>query len=768
MRGAARPTPQMLLLSNVPGRQRWYVPGIQNKPRVAAGVEMMLRREPRLLRVWVNFRTGRILIHWDASQSIEIEPLVRKALVRGPASNSSYEELRGKPDGKVRNLVRKLALGFFKLSLILFSRLIWGTISAGPFAAPIQVLSVSGIVITGYDFLRAFYRALVGRSGITTGTLIGAATLSSMALRENVTALTVLWLLNLGEYLEMVTLRRTRAAIRSLLSVEDEEIWIITGGVEVLVPIKGVQPGASVVVRPGRRIPVDGVIESGAATVNEAPITGESMPVIRREGDEVYAGTVLLAGTIRVRVTGTGTNTVVGKMIERVEQAQALRPEIQKVGDRFAKTVVPASFVSAALVLIVTRDPRRALTMLLVACPCAAGLATPTAVSASIGNSARRGILVKGGTHLEAMANLDTIAFDKTGTLTDSQPSVTQVIPCANGYTEERILDLAARAEAGSQHPLAIAIMNRIGRPLSDLDEESEIELLAGRGIRCVWGEDEVLVGGRRLLEEFTVPLAAEDEQLIKSRIRAGESVVYVAHQHCLIGVVGISVRVRPEAVCALDRLRRAGLYNFIMLTGDRDEAAIHVTSSVGMKEWRARLLPQDKFEVIQALRMSGRRVAMVGDGINDAAALAIADVGIAMGASGSDVAIETADVALASDDLRHLADIVQISRWTMRAIRQNYGMALGVNSAGLILAAAGKINPIIAAVLHNVSTLLVIFNSARLIHYSPPASAYGVMAAAQTLYGPIHSESESEDYSGDPQNSSAWARNSSEQQELQ
>jgi cation-transporting P-type ATPase C len=745
----------MRLLSNRPGRQRWYVPGMQDRPRAAAGVEMMLRREPRLLRVRANFRTGRILIQWDASQTIEIEPLVRRALVQGPISNSCYEELRGKPDRKVRNLVRKLALGFFKLSLILFSRLIWGTISAGPLAAPIQVLSVSGIVITGYDFLRAFYRALVGRSGITTGTLIGAATLSSIALRENVTALTVLWLLNLGEYLEMVTLRRTRAAIRSLLSVEDEEIWIITGGVEVPVPIKDVQPGASVMVRAGRRIPVDGVIEWGAATVNEAPITGESMPVIRREGDEIYAGSVLLAGTIRIRVTGTGTDTVVGKMIERVEQAQALRPEIQKVGDRFAKTVVPASFVSAAFVLFVTRDPRRALTMLLVACPCAAGLSTPTAVSASIGNSARRGILVKGGMHLEAMADLDTIAFDKTGTLTDSQPTVSQVISCANGYTEERILDLAARAEAGSQHPLAIAINNRIGRrPLFDL-EESEIELLAGRGVRCVSGEHEILVGGRGLLEEFTVPLSAEVEQLVRTRIRAGESVVYVAHEHCLVGVVGISVRVRPEAVCALDRLRQAGVHKFIMLTGDRDEAAVHVTSSLGMKEWRARLLPEDKFEAIQALRISGRRVAMVGDGINDAAALAIADVGIAMGASGSDVAIETADVALASDDLRDVADVVQISRGTMRVIRQNYGMALGVNSAGLVLAAAGRINPILAAVLHNLSTMLVIFNSARLIHYRPPASAYPVMAAGQTLYGRMRKESESDDDSGRPQNSS-------------
>jgi cation-transporting P-type ATPase C len=701
---------------------------------MAARLEIMLRREPRLLCVRANFRTGRILVQWDTSQSIEIKPLVRKALARGPLSTSSYEELRGKRDAKVRNLVRKLTLGVFKLSLILFSRLLWGTVSAGPLAAPIQVLSLSGIVITGYDFLLAFCRALVGRSRITTGTLIGAATLSSMALRENVTALTVLWLLNLGEYLEMLTLERTRVAIRSLLSAEDEEIWIITAGAEVLVPIKDVRPGVSVLVRAGRRIPVDGVIESGTATVNEAPITGESMPVIRREGDRVYAGTVLLAGTIRVRVTGTGTDTVVGKMIERVEHAQALRPQIQKVGDQFARTAVPASFVSAALVLIVTRDPRRALTMLLVACPCAAGLATPTAVSASIGNSARRGILVKGGTHLEAMADLDTIAFDKTGTLTDSQPSVSQVIPCASGYTEERILELAARAEAGSQHPLAMAIMNHTGRT-PDLNEDSEFELLAGRGVRRVWGEHEVLVGDRRLLEEFKVPLAPEDEHRIKSRIRDGESIVYVAHQHRLIGAVGISVRVRPEAVCALDRLRDAGVGNFIMLTGDRDEVAIHVTSSVGMKKWRARLLPQDKFEAVQALRVSGRRVAMVGDGINDAAALAIADVGIAMGASGSDVAIETADVALASDDLRHVADVVQISRQTMRAIRQNYGMALGVNSVGLLLAAAGSINPIIAAVLHNLSTMLVIFNSARLIHYRPPASANDV-TVAQPLKG--------------------------------
>jgi manganese/zinc-transporting P-type ATPase C len=472
--------------------------------------------------------------------------------------------------------------------------------------------------------------------------------------------------------------------------------------------------------RAGRKIPVDGVIESGEATINEAPITGESMPAVRGRGDAVYAGTVLVAGAIRIRVTGVGADTVVGRLIERVEMAQALRPNIQTVGDRFAKRVVPSSFLAAAMVLLVTRDPRRALTMLLVACPCAAGLATPTAVSAAIGNSARRGILVKGGTHLESMASLDTVAFDKTGTLTDSQPTVSQVISCADDYTEERILSLAARAEMHSQHPLAIAVVARAGIDRETLQEGDEFELLAGRGVRTRWDGHEVLAGSLGLLEEFQVSVSVENRKLFQSRVRHDESVVYVAHQRQLVGLLTISVQVRPEAVQALGRLRESGVSRLVMLTGDLDGVAKHVASSVGVTEWKARMLPDDKFDAIQTMRASGRRVAMVGDGVNDASALAIADVGFAMGAGGSDVAVETADVALASDDLRHVADVMDISRRTMRIVRQNYSVALGVNSIGLYLAAAGTINPIIAAVLHNLSTILVVTNSSRLIRYEP------------------------------------------------
>jgi cation-transporting P-type ATPase C len=318
---------------------------------------------------------------------------------------------------------------------------------------------------------------------------------------------------------------------------------------------------------------------------------------------------------------------------------------------------------------------------------------------------------------------------------------VSRVIPCASGYTEERILSLAARAEIHSQHPLAIAIVSRAGLTRSELDEGSEFELLQGRGVRARWEEHEVLAGSLRLLQDFGVDLSPENERRFDSQVGPAETVVYVAHQRRLVGLIAISVQVRPEAGAALARLREAGVSRLVMLTGDLDGVARHVANEVGVTEWRARLLPEDKFEAIQRMRAAGRRVAMVGDGVNDASALAVSDVGFAMGAAGSDVAVETADVALASDDLRHVADVMHISRRTMRVVRQNYSLALGVNSIGLYLAAAGTINPIVAAVLHNLSTLLVVFNSSRLIGFDPNGVAQDPLGGKLSV--PVHEEME-------------------------
>jgi cation-transporting P-type ATPase C len=439
------------------------------------------------------------------------------------------------------------------------------------------------------------------------------------------------------------------------------------------------------------------------------------MPALRQAGDTVYAGTILISGRLHIRVTEVGSDTVVGRLIQRVEEAQTLRPRIQTVGDAFAKKVVPSSFAAALLVFLVTRDPRRALTMMLVACPCAAGLATPTAVSASIGNGARRGILIKGGTHLEAMASVDTVCFDKTGTLTESTPAVTRVVTFEQSYTESRILELAARAERHSQHPLAMAVLDRASRDgLRYQDSDYDFEILAGRGVRSWNGDEEVLVGNKRLLNEHEVEMTTE------SSAGGTETIMYVAHQRKLVGLIAVAAPVRPEAQESIGQLKSAGISRLVMLTGDEESVAASIAEAVGVTEWRSRRLPQDKFDAIRDFRAGGRKVAMVGDGINDAPALALADVGIAMGTAGSDVAIETADVALAADDLRGVSSVINISRQTMSVIRQNYGLALGTNSIGLYLAAMGSINPIIAAVLHNLSTILVIANSTRLVRFDP------------------------------------------------
>jgi cation-transporting P-type ATPase C len=710
------------LLSSIPGRQRWSVPAILNRPRYALAVRLQLEQAFGAGRVQVNAKTGRILLE-SAQDCAGSEHILARALQAKPVSQAVAlaKQSEIQRPGKARKLLSKLLIGGTKLLLIFANGLIWGSIAASPVAIPLTILSIAGTFITGYDFLRALARTMTGRSPITTGTLVGAATISSVMLRENVTALIVLWLLNLGEYLEILTLRRTRKAIRQLLSTEDDEVWVLCDGIEVSMRLDAVRVDDLVVVRAGRRIGVDGIIDGGSCAINEAPITGESMPVSRTAGDSVYAGTILVSGQIRLRVTEVGSDTVVGRLIQRVEQAQTLRPRIQTVGDAFAKRVVPSSFAAALLVLVVTRDPRRALTMLLVACPCAAGLATPTAVSASIGNAARRGILIKGGTHLEAMSKVDTVCFDKTGTLTDGEPAVTRVLSVNDRYTSDQVLEMAASVERHSQHPLALAVMTRAAeQEVVFAGQDDQFEILPGRGVRSWTEESEILVGNERLLEEYSVPIADATATQYREYAGNAETAMYVTFQRELAGIITVSAPIRSEARESIAQLRKAGINRLVMLTGDAEPVAQRVANVVGIQQWRSRLLPQDKFDAIQNLRDHGHRVAMVGDGINDAPALALANVGIALGTGGSDVALETADIALAADDLRKITSVVNISRQTMSVVRQNYGLALGTNSIGLYLAAAGSINPIIAAILHNLSTILVIVNSTRLIQYDP------------------------------------------------
>jgi manganese/zinc-transporting P-type ATPase C len=727
--------------SEIPGRIRWDIPFLRERPRYAAALEVAIERQDGVISVEATPRTARLLVRYKAPQNpASIKMVVESALSVAPLSSIAYAAREQKfwqsngasgdtsashdhghehADHELETRMRNLVLGGSVLAGFFVKRLVMGS---APLAGNPILFGISAVaaIISGYPFLRSAFRSLAQRDSMTTDTLVSSATIASIIMRESVTALVVIWLLNLGEYLQALVLRRTRRAIRALLSMEDEKVWAVVGSTEVEVPLAAVRPGDLIAVFTGQRIPVDGQIEAGTGTINEAPITGESMPVMKNPGDGVYAGTVLLAGEIRVQTQLVGSDTAVGKLIQRVEEALELRAPMQTIGERFSARFVPFSFVLSAVVFAATRDLNRALSMLLIACPCAAGMATPTAVSAAIGNGARRGILIKGGTHLESAADLDTVVFDKTGTLTTGVPSVERVISLSSEYSADQVLSLAANGELHSQHPLALAIVHYARGREIEIPSHDECEIFVGRGMRADWQGNRILVGSRSLLSDFHVPVSPQASDLYTEHSGRGETMMYVAHRDQLIGMIGISSKIRPESENALAELRGAGVNQFVMLTGDEEEAARAVAVAVGLDDWRAQLSPDKKYDCIKELRAEGRRVAMIGDGINDAPALALANVGIAMGSSGTDVAIESADIALASDDLRAVATTVRLSRKTISVIRQNYGIALTVNAGGILVGALGMINPFVAAALHNLSTLLVVFNSARLIGYNP------------------------------------------------
>jgi cation-transporting P-type ATPase C len=727
---------------------RWYAPPLHHQPRRAAVIEAGLAALPGVRTVHANAFTGTVLVHYDkaATEITAIERAAHEILARPPIDRDAGGPRLHKPrrpdarshdkrhahdyDGscshdhdadEIGERIRHVYLGGITLGGVLLARLL-----AGPAALagqPWLMLLVAGAtLVTGLPFLRGGWRTLSAGRPLTTDTLVSSATLASIALGESVTALTVIWLLNIGEYLQSLVLQRTRRAIRALLELEEGEVWLVSGDVEVQTSVDRVTRGDLIAVYAGKRIPVDGCIESGSGTLNEAPITGESMPVMRNPGDRVYAGTVVLAGRLRVRVQHVGAETAVGRLIERVERAQESRAPIQAIGDRFSRRFVPASFALAVIVFLLTGDIRRALTMLLVACPCAAGLATPTAVSAGIGNGARRGILIKGGRPLEVAANADVVVIDKTGTLTTGVPSVSRVIAFdPDKYDAEAVLSIAANAELHSEHPLGLAVVAHARDQEIVIAPHDECQIFVGRGVRADWEGRRILVGSTWLLNEFGVSVPVEIADHFARHTADAETMMYVVHADDVIGLIGVRDHVRTDAAEAIASLRDIGVGRIRMLTGDGEETAAAVARAVGITEWRSRMLPDEKYDEIRDLKAAGHTVAMIGDGINDAPALALADVGIAMGTAGSDVAIEAADIALAADDLRTVPTAMRLSQEAIAIIRQNYTIALGVNAGGVVLGAVGLLNPLLAAVLHNLSTLLVVGNSARLVSFDPP-----------------------------------------------
>lgn len=705
----------MQVVSDAAGRMRVSVDWVRGDSRRAVAVEEAVAQQAGVRVVHAYPRTGSVVV-WYSPRRCD-RPAVLDAI--GGAAHVAAELIpaRAPHSSEIRNTdVLRMVIGGAALALLGVRRYVF---ARPPLLGPSGRLFATGVtVFTGYPFLRGALRSLrSGRAG--TDALVSAATVASLVLRENVVALTVLWLLNIGEYLQDLTLRRTRRAISELLRGTQDTAWIrLTDGQEIQVPIDSLQIGDEVVVHDHVAIPVDGDVVDGEAIVDQSAITGENLPVSVSVDSRVHAGSVLVRGRLVVRARAVGNQTTIGRIIARVEEAQHDRAPIQTVGENFSRRFVPTSFIVSAITLAVTGDVRRAMTMLLIACPCAVGLATPTAISAAIGNGARRGILIKGGSHLEQAGQVDAIVFDKTGTLTVGRPVVTNIVALHKDWQPDQVLAYAASSEIHSRHPLAEAVIRSTEERHISIPPHEECEVLVGLGMRT-WADGRtLLLGSPSLLRGEKVKVSKKASEWVDKLRRRAETPLLLAVDGTLVGLISLRDEVRPEAANVLKELRANGIRRIVMLTGDHPDIAEVVAAELGIDEWRAEVMPEDKLTTVRELQEEGFVVGMVGDGINDAPALAAADIGIAMGLAGTDVAVETADVALANDDLHRLLDVRDLGARAVDVIRENYGMSIAVNAAGLIIGAGGALSPVLAAILHNASSVAVVANSSRLIRY--------------------------------------------------
>ena len=711
--------PALAVVSDAAGRMRVQVEWVRCNSRRAVAVEEAVAKQDGVRAVHAYPRTGSVVV-WYSPRRCE-RSSVLAAISDAAHVAAELIPARAPHSSEIRNAdVLRMVIGGAALALLGVRRYVF---ARPPLLGPSGRLVATGVtVFTGYPFLRGALSSLrSGRAG--TDALVSAATVASLILRENVVALTVLWLLNIGEYLQDLTLRRTRRAISELLRGSQDTAWIrlsegTEAGTELQVPIDTLQIGDEVVIHDHVAIPVDGEVVDGEAVVNQSAITGENLPVSVTVGAHVHAGSVVVRGRLVVRAGAVGNQTTIGRIITRVEEAQNDRAPIQTIGENFSRRFVPTSFIVSAITLAITGDVRRAMTMLLIACPCAVGLSTPTAISAAIGNGARRGILIKGGSHLEQAGRIDAIVFDKTGTLTVGRPVVTNIVAMHKDWQPEQVLAYAASSEIHSRHPLAEAVIRSTEERHISIPPHEECEVLVGLGMRT-WADGRtLLLGSPGLLRSEKVRVSKKASEWVDKLRRQAETPLLLAVDGKLVGLISLRDEVRPEAAEVLTKLRANGIRRIVMLTGDHPDIARVVADELGIDEWRAEVLPEEKLEVVRELQNDGYVVGMVGDGINDAPALAAADIGIAMGLAGTDVAVETADVALANDDLHRLLDVRDLGARAVDVIRENYGMSIAVNAAGLIIGAGGALSPVLAAILHNASSVAVVANSSRLIRY--------------------------------------------------
>ncbi len=680
---------EFTVLHHIPGR-------IRLRSATAFGQETAvfladaLDAVPGVDGVRVNSRTGSVLIMYAGE-----DPLMRSLSILDGASPLPVEQPLPVPGGGAERP------GLFPFFRYLFIRPLM------PMAVNV-VTAISGAI----PFIRRCAASIMHRR-LDVEVLDGAAIVVSLLRRDFGTVGLLTLLLGFGDALERYTHKRSLENLASHLALEVDRVWVRRNGEEMLIPCQDMTGGDQVIVRAGTAIPVDGVVEDGTASVNESSMTGEPLGVLRSKGSSVYAGTVVESGEIFVRPTSIGGETRMQQIVRFIENTEKMKAGIQGRFERMADKAVPFTFGLSALVWLFTRDVTRAASVLLVDYSCALRLATPLAILAGMNEGVRRSVMVKGGRFLEALSNVDTVVFDKTGTLTQSRPDVAHVIP-AEGQSEEEVLRLSACLEEHFPHPVAKAVVHSAQmRDLHHAEEHAEVEYVVAHGIASHWKGRRVLLGSRHYIAQDEGVDVSPMEAHVRSLSRRGCSLLYLAIDGKVAGIIAMEDPLRPESRALVERLYAMGIRHVLMLTGDDRRTAAAVAEQLGIREFRAQVLPEDKARVIAGLKAQGCTVLMLGDGINDSPALSSADVGVTL-QDGADLAREVADVVLMGGTLNDLVTAIALGRGVMRRIRLDFAMTMALNSAFLAGSLFGLLRPGLSAVLHNLTTLGVCLNAMR------------------------------------------------------
>ena len=573
------------------------------------------------------------------------------------------------------------------------------------------------IILCGIPIILEAIIGLTTEFDIKADVLVSLALIASIFIGENFAAGEVAFIMQLGALLEELTVAKARAGIEKLIHLTPQKAHLIADGEERIIPAEQVKINDILKVLPGETIPVDGILVSGQTSVNQAVMTGESLPVDKIVGDEVSSGTVNQFGAFEMRATKVGADSSIQRMIRLVQSADAGKAKIVGIADRWATWIVVIALTAALLTWLITGQIIRAVTILVVFCPCALVLATPTAIMAAIGNATKHGFLVKEGDALERLSKISKVTFDKTGTLTYGKPKVVKVNSILSNINEDELYALCAAAEQNSEHPLGKAIVRCYKEKVLEIPKAYEFTMIPGRGVSAIVDEKKVLAGNKELLAENGISISEDSLVQAENDIDTGCTIIYIAINNKLAGYIALADTVREESTDTIKLLMDLKTQP-VLLTGDNERAALTIAKRLGIEEVHAKCLPEDKLNYVQRYQSEQETVCMIGDGINDAPALKVADVGIAMGKVGSDIAVDAADIALIDDEVKELPHLIALSKRMMSTIKINMSFSMGLNFVAIILAMIGVLNPIVGALVHNAGSVLVIVNSALLLKW--------------------------------------------------